>query len=207
MQIEKDYKWGTHIPMIKGILDLYNPAWVLESGIGLHSTPCFIDYKYIGVENDKNWLEFSKEQLPNMDFRHHYIPEIDLATRWQKVPKSTRLNTCLFYLGLDLPKETPGLLFVDGYTGTRRLVINTMRNKVDIIIFHDCQPRSRSVYNYENIETEGFTTYYLTSPTSWTGVMLKNDVGLAALQKAIAPHIKEFLKQWPEAKAMEVIRG
>ena len=110
-------------------------------------------------------------------------------------------------MALELPTLGKGLLFVDGFTAVRRLVVSAISDKVDIVIMHDTQPRSRNVYDYKKINDEGFTRYSLTSPSSWTTVLVRNDKGLKALQEAVEPHVKDFIKQWPMAKKMTVING
>jgi len=45
MKIVEDYGWSTHRPLIQAILDAFSPQFVLELGMGVYSTPIFMDYK------------------------------------------------------------------------------------------------------------------------------------------------------------------
>jgi len=206
MQIDKSYSWATHVPMIQAVLKLYKPEWVLEYGIGIHSTLLFENLEYIGIENDLQWMQMMCKKFPKLDIRHHNVLPIVLSTNRNKLTEKQKLEICLYYLRLNLSKIGLGLLFIDGYLSIRTLVLNTISSKVDIIIYHDCSPTSRKYYAYEKILDEGFNRYYLTSPTSWTGILIRKEVdkGMLILKETIDPYIKEFKEKWGIIK-MEMI--
>jgi hypothetical protein len=77
------------------------------------------------------------------------------------------------------------------------VAINTLKDKFDLIIFHDCQPEGLIMYSYDQVKTNGFKMKFLKSPTSWTALMYKEERELN-----IQKYIDEYLKDWPEAEPM-----
>jgi len=186
MEIGKTWQWASHQPLIKGVLKLYEPKFILELGIGENSTPLFQGYYYLGIENNKEWIDTMG--CYNMNFLWHDLDRTELTD---------------FYRGLTIPDVSPRLLFVDNYETCRLIAINTLRDKFDIIIFHDCEPEPGArVNHYGMINSEGFNVYFLKTPLNWTGVMIRNDKGFNELLNVTNPFIKEFKIQHPEMQWM-----
>lgn len=64
MIIEKGYGWATHQPLIKVVMEIFKPGFVLELGTGFYSTPLFIDYgtNLMVVDNDLEWIKLIQEK-------------------------------------------------------------------------------------------------------------------------------------------------
>ena len=64
-QMLLDYKWGSNIPVIKTIMEFFNPSGVLELGIGKYSTPLLYSYnkKLISIETDGDWINSVKKTI------------------------------------------------------------------------------------------------------------------------------------------------
>ena len=189
MNIGKEWIWASHQPLIKGVLELYDPKFVLELGIGENSTPLFHGRGYLGIENNEEWIkEIHKKYY--MQIIHH---DLDKQT----------ISLEQYYKEIIIPNESPRLLFVDNYESCRMIAINTLRDKFDFIIFHDCEPEPGARINrYNMINSEGFNVYFLKTSANWTGLMIRNDKGFDELLKAVNPYIKEFKKDHPEVKTM-----
>jgi len=190
---KKTFQWATHQPLIKGVLDLYDPGFVLELGIGEYSTPLFLKYKYLGIENNPDWVTHIKEKYTKLELIHH-----DLDKQEGTLQE--------YYNSISVP-NVPGLLFVDNYESCRMIAINTLRDKFDLIIFHDCEPGPGARINrYSMINSEGFNTYFLKTSANWTGVMVRKviDKGFTELSKYVNPYVNSFISDHPDMQWMRL---
>ena len=189
MNNEKNWQWASHQPLIRGVLDLYKPEFVLELGIGDNSSLLFAGTNYLGIENDSQWIEHMSKKS-----RQRFI--------WHDLDhQSGSLQD--YYGSLQLPETKNNLLFVDNYESCRMIAINTLRDKFNVIIFHDCEPSlGARVNHYDMIDSSGFVVYFLKTSANWTGVMIRNDLGYDNLKKAVDPYIEKFKKSHPEVSCM-----
>lgn len=188
---EKSWQWASHQPLIKGVLELYQPKFVLELGIGENSTPLFSGINYMGIENNIEWIE-------------HIRKKYNIEIIWHNLDRQIG-SLSDYYSSLSFPFQSPKLLFVDNYESCRMIAINTLRDKFDFIIFHDCEPEPGARINhYDMINSEGFNVYFLKTVTNWTGLMVKNDKGFDILSEIVNPFIVEFKKQHPEMEWMRL---
>jgi len=197
MTNEKTWEWASHQPLIKAVLELYKPAFILELGIGENSTPLFAGLNYIGVENDRAWIDhLTKLYHTNQTFIWHDLDR-----------QVTSLAD--YYNSLQLPDVKPNLLFVDNYETCRMIAINTLRTKFDAILFHDCEPEPGARINhYDMINSEGFNVYFLKTPANWTGLMVSIasglDRGFQPLRQVVDNYIDEFIGKHPAALGMRL---
>jgi hypothetical protein len=200
MKIIDNHEWNSHQPLIKAVMDLYKPQFVLELGIGENSTPIFMSYNvnHLCVESNKEWIGHIKSKYENLNVIYHNLEDIQIGTHLNEITEEQKLDISDFYDNINLPDLNPRLLFVDQYTACRTISINTLRDKFDLIIYHDCQPDGIEFYNYDLINDTGFVRYFLKTPISWTGLLVKeiNDKGFGALNDIIYPHIKEYKKKY-----------
>jgi len=194
MEFYKGYESSTHQPLVKAVLEAYSPEFVLELGIGDYSTPLFASTSYVGIENNIAWINRMRVKFPDLHFIYHKV-NFDIADKLESLSDEQKEGLGLFYSSVMVPR--PNLLFVDNYTASRTIAINALKDRFDLIIFHDCQPEGAMVYRYDLIETEGFKMKYLKSPTSWTALMYRVEKDLN-----IEPYIDEYLKEWPDAAPM-----
>lgn len=176
MKIHEHYGWQTHTPMIKAVLDICSPKYILELGSGFHSTPLFLQSgaKVTVIENSLEWYEEIKKTLNPPDYRLHEINESN-ETNYQDISKSKRVEIIDYYLSLIPEIESNDgfrLLFVDQFTCNRIISINELYSYFDAVIYHDCQPTQ--CYNYDLIYAPGYTMIMSAIPNSWTGLLLKS---------------------------------
>jgi hypothetical protein len=196
MEFFKGYQSSTHQPLLKAILKAYSPKFILELGIGDFSTPILsgCGAVYMGIENDSEWIE----RFPGLNIIYHPVSFNNDTNLRSILGEFPQLHD--YYSSIVIPPERPNLLFVDNWTACRMVAINALRDKFDLIVYHDCQPRNLGTYNYNGINRAGFNFKYLTSPTSWTGLMYKK-----AKELDIQPFIDEYIKEWPDASPMNLI--
>ena len=203
------WQWKTHQPIIRAVMEFYKPRFVLEIGIGMNSTPVFYEYPtfLVGIENDYEWFLYMKKKYPIQLFHHQLDEGIGIATKLQWLTQKQKDNIYNYYTGITLPIIKPNLLFVDQWTCNRTLSINALKDKFDLIIYHDCQPWESGIpeYEYNLINFEGFNVYFLRNCDNWTGLMIRKefDKGMKSLRQMIIPHILAFRDKYPDAGIMQ----
>jgi len=84
----RDWKCASHAPLVKTILKVCKPNYIMELGCGFNSTSIFAESKipFTCIENDAVWLEQVKSQYgstPNSEFIHHDLgPTIGVFTHF-----------------------------------------------------------------------------------------------------------------------------
>jgi len=186
MNITNNYEWSTHAPLNGALIETFNPKFIVELGTGLYSTPIFLNSsaeKMMFIDNDTEWLEEVKK-INHFDDRckvlHHDLGEnIVLGTKLREISQEKKDEIFNYYKALasTIKEEniSPKMLFVDHYTCARSLSINAMFSAFDIIVYHDCQPKGIRWYEYYFHQDlySNYDSYFLISPTSWTGCFIK----------------------------------
>jgi len=186
MKIDDSYAWSTSKPLLASLIEITSPTFILELGMGLHSTPIFLNSdcnNIIFVDSDEEWIEHVRDN--NLFDSRHRVLFHDLGpTKGRKLfPKQLtqkkRLEIIRYYknLSAEIPDTSPKLLFVDNMTCCRTIAINTLYTHFDMIAYHDCEPRAIRWYEYYFEKgLKEFKHYVLKTPTSWTGCFMTLDV-------------------------------
>ena len=206
MDITNNWEWGSHQPLVNLALYTFRPELVVELGIGLYSTPLFLKYNptaLICIENNKEWLEYTKTQLlfrPEYELRYHELsPEVTLFTRARVLEAKNRVAHFEYYLTvrdeINQTSYTPRLLFVDNFTCLRALAVNVLNSAFDIILYHDSQLEGIAMYNYnfEHLSSE-FNFYTFHCSFSWTTCLVRKTLiyDEEKLFRDIQPFSEEF---------------
>lgn len=192
------YEASTHIPVLRAVLKEYKPLFVLELGIGIYSTPVLAQSNYVGVENDIEWLNRIKAMFPGIDARYQPT-ELKIGTTLKELTDNQKSEIVEYYKSFPVPDKHPNFLFVDNYVAFRMMAINELRDRFDIIAYHDCQPEGVRQYEYDKINKEGFNSYCLRSPTSWTCLMVRSEIDKGRLDFPIV----DYLRDWPDCKFLK----
>lgn len=209
MKIVNDYEWSTHIPLNQAIVEVMQPKLIVELGTGLHSTPIFLKStaeKLYFIDNDANWLNEIKKNNQFDDrctIMHHDLgSEIHLTTFLRELSQEKRNEITNYYKELSKTITSidvkPKMLFVDHYTCARALSINTLYKDFDLVLYHDCQPKGTKWYEYyfESDLYKNYDSYFLRSPTSWTGCFVKKEYDIEiSLRTIITPFIKKYCEE------------
>jgi hypothetical protein len=206
MRIWDTWDWKTHQPLIRAAMDLYSPEFVLELGMGPFSTPLFMEYKieFLSIENDIEWYNYMRGLYKFNTLFHPLDDGITIGTRLFQLSPVQKARFFHYYEDLKLPETKPNLLFVDQWTCNRTLSINALKDRFDIIIYHDCQPPfGIEEYEYNLINFTGFNVYFLRNSINWTGIMIRKDFdkSFEQLQIALVPHLANFIVMHPEGGA------
>ena len=209
-EVDNNYEWATHQPLIKAVLEVYKPGFILELGAGYHSTLVFKEYSrelkpggFVSIDDNKEWLGYLND-VYKTNIQWHDTGMLNANVLYSDLTAKQKAELVSFYNSIEIPNAFLKLLFVDHFTSGRFIAISELKDKFELIIFHDCQPEGQSQFSYDLISYDGFETYYLKSETSWTCVMIKSDIyeGLKELTKAIQPYLFEFKMKYPEIPYM-----
>lgn len=190
------HEWASHQPLIHTVMERLHPMMVMELGIGMYSTPVFHEYncEYYGEESDLEWIKKMKYEL----IAHYDLgPNIKSDTFLKNISEHDRNNITKHYEELYIPDGRPNLLFVDSFTCTRNIAINTLYHKFDAIMYHDCQdPEGIEWYEY-NFNYDLWNRYdhfTLKTKIAWTGLFIdkKYCCTLGELESIAQPHIKSY---------------
>ncbi len=185
--------WSTHQPLIKLLLKAYNPRFVMELGIGVYSTPLFLQHESerVFIENDKAWID-----KMGIDAIHHKIeiPNQDIPVHSISVDQKREIFNYYYELKESLwMKPTPRFLFVDNFSCCRALAINTLAPAFDLIIYHDSEPQSTHRNNYYFGDgLKEFDHYNLQTPSTWASCFVSKKLPEVDLSRLIEPIIKEY---------------
>ena len=186
------YRWSTHQPVVRAMVELINPEIILELGVGRYSTPLFVKFpaqKIIHVESEQGWLDLVKKEnadgiTSKSEFRHHDIAPLGiesikiLPSQLNESQKSAIDN---YYQSLateiEIMPYKSSLIFTDGFASCRKSTVDCLTGVTDVMIFHDAEKPEE--YGYDKLEPKLYEThdeYLLKTATSWTGFMIKKDI-------------------------------
>lgn len=192
-----NYPWSTHQPLIKLLLKVFNPKFILELGMGHYSTPLFQahDCEKMFIENDPNWI---KEMNIKGNVVLHEITVPILIPAYDILPEQ-RQAIIDYYITLrdSISRTECSLLFVDNYSCCRALAINILYPVFDLIIYHDCEPQCIERYNYYFDEKllADFNHYNLITSATWAGCFVKKTLNNDSLFEEIKPIIADYEKE------------
>lgn len=207
MQIDNDYSWSTHAPLLNALLQIFNPNLITELGLGIHSTPLFLQssaHKLIFVENDQSWFDHMTAEFSFDDrcetILHDLGAEIQLGTKLRELTDVQKKSIVDFYQQLSKKiKDTDRrFLFVDNFACARNLAINTLYDHFDVIVYHDCQPKGIKWYEYNFSKDlyDRYDQYILVCNSAWTGCFVKKNLfDKDLLKKTLQPFIEDFCKK------------
>lgn len=207
----QEHAWSSHQPVIRTIMELYVPLFVLELGVGLYSTPIFLEYKsnLLSVENNKEWIDYMNNIFGKTQILFHDLKDnINSVTLLNELSEEKKEEITSFYKNLNLPELHSNLLFVDQYLSCRLLSIKALYDKFDIIIYHDCHPNEMSLHEYNVLKNiKGFNKYYIISNISWTYLMIRKniDCGFKILNNNMTLNIEKYKIKYPEINDMKLI--
>lgn len=195
MELNTEWAWGSHLPILKYFTREYDIDIIMEHGSGIYSTPTLITgcKQYYGFEeNEEFYNQMIAENIYTKDkvslFR---LPErIDISTiqKTADIDDYFQMDSDILSLAKRFAIENNisqnnelKLLFVDGYTCSRNLWIKHFKEYFDIIIIHDTEPNSYNHYEYSfknGVCTKEFNIYTVTSPTPYTSILIRKDIGM-----------------------------
>lgn len=195
MELNSDWAWGSHLPILKYFTREYDIDIIMEHGSGIHSTPILASgcKQYYGFEENEDFYDqmIAEKVYTSNQVSLFRLPEnIDISTIQQNVDMDDylQMDNDILSLAKEFVIENRifkadglKLLFVDGYTCSRNLWIKHFKEYFDIIIIHDTEPNSYNHYQYTFKDGEyvkEFKIYTVTSPTPYTSILIRKDIGI-----------------------------
>lgn len=183
----KSFTLGTHQPVIKSILEIFNPSGALELGTGLKSTPIFYKHegKVVSIESDKEWYEKVKENVgerPGFTLIHHEIGHgVNTKTKYPNITKIVS-DECLFFYNKYLDDDME-FLFVDHVSGLRIITLCAMFNHFKIVAYHDAQHPGYFFKLLKKENLSGYKHLMFKSLGVYTGILISNEYSDVLVQK------------------------
>lgn len=194
--------WGSHIPVHEALIDTYDVKGVLELGAGYHSTSFFFANceDVVSIETDSVWIDKLRENLKESDKHklvHHTVPEdISRSTRRSNVSEEFLKESTKFWKS-NITKNM-NYLFIDSISCLRLEALEKLKNKFDIIVFHDVNPRGLKNHYGEDLldRLSKSTKYNLVvdkTYTQYTGILILKDLGqLEQFEQNHKVRVKEY---------------
>lgn len=209
-----DTATATHRPLIRLVLNNFSPKFVMELGIGWYSTPLFGDYcatypdcQYRGIENERKWMMDIQAECQQLNITHHDLGDAATVATWDELSQYMKDTIIDYYSELPIPDSKPRLLFIDNYRSCRVTAFNTLRDKFDFIIIHDCELSGAFYNNYDRLDTSAFNSYYLKNNLSWAVLLIRRGIDDSGVDDAIVPLIADHLRDYPAVKYMNLSRA
>jgi hypothetical protein len=206
-----DTGWGSHKPLLQALIDVFAPYFIMELGIGIHSTPILSKKctKYVGVEQDYKWIE-KMLNFPDFQFVKiiHHASDIKIGQRFDDLTINQIDGLIGFYTMLknsviELSQGEYSMLFVDNYPGCRTLAINTMFDAFDIICYHDSEAVDWYNYNFDENLKNNYNHYTLTTDIVGTRDIVGTSVFIKKELKELSAELKHIVRQYVEKYAEE----
>jgi hypothetical protein len=186
MDIQTTWWWSSHGPLLNAAVEVFRPNFILELGCGKFSTPILASagVQTWCIDNDPDWLQMVKSTMPSDSkvefFFHDLGPEVKIGTKPFELSPSKREELIHYYeeLGRKIPQVPRSLVFVDQFTAARTFSINALLGKMDVILFHDCEPAGIPWYEYyfDENKTESYELYTFKTPVVWTGLFVRKSL-------------------------------
>ena len=124
-------RYDSHLPVLWAIGETMPIRTICEYGVGLGSTPVWLDRKrfpsmehLLSYEEQESWFHKIKEELP---------PEMSADPRWdlKRIESGNLFFSAEYLAGTDLA-------FVDGFTWDGRIaLLIALRGRVPLVVLHD----------------------------------------------------------------------
>jgi len=198
LKTEEDIKkvWGSHLPLVQAVIEVFQPQSAVECGCGNYSTPVLSKIKkLISIEHDIKWGKKIAKQYPDVEFIMDEIPLVE--RRFLKPGKLEEIEQLYESYAKGLAHFD--LLFVDTVACGRVVSFNALRHLAQWIIVHDSDPASCLHYNYNLLNTTGLFHYRLMPEGNvnghkleWTSFFTREPIAIKKLKKVIDKYAEEL---------------
>ena len=172
----KEFKWGSHKPILQAIMEAFDPTGILELGCGNYSTKFLYSFNkpLTSIDTDKAWIKKIAKELPprdNFKIIHHPFFDYKRSNKPSLIPDQHANMAIKFYKKFLSPEYN--FLFIDHDAGVRGRTLTALYKYFDIIAFHDAEDK---IYEYIMPNVPTYTEYIFNMFKPWTGVLLRTDL-------------------------------
>jgi hypothetical protein len=193
------FSYGTHLPVLQSILEVFAPRGILELGAGKVSTLLFHQYgnKVLSIETNERWFQELTGTLPareNFSLIHHDLRPITERTRIDAIPHEVKEDCVRYYRALMAQNPELDFLFIDHVSGLRAFTLAALYLDFDFVVYHDAEDKG---YGYDLFSTSGkdnYSHFVLRSLVPYTGLLIhKRFAGrLAEFKRVLDRHTQEY---------------
>jgi len=164
----------SHVPFLKKILETFEINSVLEYGIGLFSTPIFLESckRVVSIEMNSGYDGMTGKTETWYD---KVVKEVGLKENWEHFNIPGPMNGIDYAIGL-FKYENFDLVFADGHGDTRAYQANSANGVARFIVCHDTEHRHTRVKwdlgNYYMVDFPNFCSSYNWQRDPWPGTTI-----------------------------------
>ena len=172
------FEYGTHLPVLKSIVEVFHPHGVLELGAGKFSTPLFYNNvkKVVTIETDGKWIEEVAKMLPPRDqfaLTHHSLPQLTSKTRTGAIPQRTKSECVEYYQQIIDQNSGLDFLFIDHISGLRAFTLFALYRQFDFIVYHDAEDKGYGYEQFAEFDNGEFFHHVLRAYIPHTGILIR----------------------------------
>lgn len=167
---------STHVPVLKAVLECFEPTGILELGAGGESTPVFYEYgkKLVSIETDELWFsKIGKMLEPRKDFELIYHDIGHGIHRKSRGILKEIINDCMLFYSKVLSEHAElNLLFIDHVTGLRASVLTKLFDRFDFVLYHDAEHSGYHYREFDKVDSSDYHRLMFKSFKVWTGILI-----------------------------------
>lgn len=207
--------WGSHLPVLKAVLEVLQPQSAVECGSGDFSTPHLLSVPRLHtIEHDPGWALKMESKYPSPPYHKWTVQRFRAKnpTRISELPEGEYQVIKNFYEDMAEAEGSFDLLFVDTFTACRVPATVALGQKARWIILHDLEPPGPEVYEWPRLQSflQPWRKYMHRPQGSignghqipWTGLYSILHVDLEALNKVVE---RESLRLWGQKIPLELV--
>jgi hypothetical protein len=197
---DRSFRYGTHVPVLQAMLDVFQPSGILELGVGRNSTPLFHEYgkRLVSVETNRQWIDEIGKTFPqraNFSLIHHELTSITERTRAHTIPERVKSECVKYYLAIKAMNPELNLLFIDHVSGLRAATLISLHQHFDHVVYHDADKAGYRYDLFTQQDTGSHLHFVLRSFVPCTGLLIRKNLAgkLPELERALEKYGKEYL--------------
>lgn len=172
MQLQNNTQ--SHVPLLKKLIETFEINSVLEYGIGLFSTPIFLESckRVVSIEMNSGYDGMSEYTETWYD---KVVREVGEKLNWEHFNIPGELPAVYFAMGM-FTHENFDLVFADGHGITRADQANSARGVARFIVGHDTEHQHTRVRwnlpGYHMVDFPNFCASYNWQKDQWPGTTI-----------------------------------
>ncbi len=195
---DRSFEYGTHLPVLRSLLDVFQPHGVLELGAGLHSTALFHRSvkELVSIETNEKWVAEMRRTIPqrqHFTLLHHRFA-FNERTRYREIPQAAKDEAVRHYEAVLAGHPKLDLLFIDHVSGLRSHTLAALHPRFDLVAYHDAEDQG---YGWQQHDFDHSPTHFhfiLKTFVPHTGVLIRRELAglVPAWKQSLAQHTRDY---------------
>jgi hypothetical protein len=193
------FDFGTHVPVLKSILEVFQPTGILELGAGKVSTPLFhqCGSRLITVETNAQWVEEVRHLVPpreNFTLIHHVLNGIHERTKIGAISQRVKDECIQYYRRIVAANPDLNLLFIDHVSGLRAVTLAALYQAFDFVVYHDAEDKGYGYELFSACPTDNYFHFVLRTFVPFTGILIRRSFAgrLADFKRVLDKHARAY---------------